>query len=289
MTCPVKWFLGSKILKDEYQLSEAKFLNIEASEDLGDKILCLEEGREYLQIQFRKETPGAHMEKLKAFWRMPDGPQLLNSWFEWLVDGSRDGSLVFSIQDHIDTVVKYTARILGKNRGEEWDVKLDEVRTNCQTMNGNDTMLKVFIIRQLAISWKNSPEKLFFVEGEDEVCNSSKQPFIHILKVAQNGEEDYDEKVVISVRVGTTTVFDKVSLTEGLAAIIQLCFVFNLLYPSDCDDVFNYVQRVLARFGPSEGARNMKGVVKKKFQSFQCDLADIIMLEKAGTVKKLLV
>ena len=38
VTCPVKWFLVSKILKDAYQLSETKFMNIEASEDLGDKI-----------------------------------------------------------------------------------------------------------------------------------------------------------------------------------------------------------------------------------------------------------
>ena len=150
-------------------------------------------------------------------------------------------------------------------------------------------MLKVFIIRELARSWSNSAEKLIFIQGEDDLEKASNQPFIHVLKVSQTGEKDYEEDLVISVRAGTTTVFDHVSLTAGLASVIQLCFVFHLLYPSDSDDIFNYVQRIVARFGPSDGAKNLKGSVKKRFLNFQCDLADIVMLEKSGTVKKLLV
>ena len=117
---------------------------------------------------------------------------------------------------------------------------------------------------------------------------ASSQPFIHVLKVNQTGEADFDEALVISVRVGSTTVFDDVSLSQGLAAVIQLCFVFNMMYPNSADEIFNFVQRLLAKFGPSDGARNMKGQLKKRFVDFQCELSSIIMLEKSDTVKKLL-
>ena len=102
------------------------------------------------------------------------------------------------------------------------------------------------------------------------------------MKVPQTGEKDPEEDLVISVRVGTTTVVDNVSLAEGLTSVIQLCFVFHLLYPSDSDDIFNYAQRIVVRFGPSDGAKNLKGAVKKRFLNFRCDLP-----EKSGTVKKL--
>ena len=105
--------------KEEYELSEAKFLNIrDARESLDDMIQCLKEGREYLQIQFRQEDPSTHVQKLKPFWKLPFGVDLLSHWFEWLVDGSRDGSLLFSIEDHIDAVINLTAKILGKKKGE---------------------------------------------------------------------------------------------------------------------------------------------------------------------------
>ena len=44
-------------------------------------------------------------------------------------------------------------------------------------------MKKVFIIRELAKSSDNDPEKLFFIEGEDDIKNISEQPYIYIVKV----------------------------------------------------------------------------------------------------------
>ena len=64
--------------------------------------------------------------------------------------------------------------------------------------------------------------------------------------------------------------------------------MFNIVYPSSADEIFNFVQRLLAKFGPSDGARNLKGQLKKRFVDFQCELSNIIMLEKSDTVKKLL-
>ena len=286
---PDKWFLGTKLTKDEYEKSEEKFLELcGAGGDFVKMKKCLEEGRVFVQIMFRLEDPSTHVQKLKPFWSMPQGPALLSCQFEWLVNGSRDNDLAHSIEDHIDMVLQMTARIMGDKMGTFWLQKLEEARNNSQAKNGNDIMEQVFIIRELAKSWKNEAEKLIFIEGVDEFQQASSQPFIHILKVDQKGESDYEEALVISVRVGSTTVFDDVSLSQGLAAVIQLCFVFNIVYPSSADEIFNFVQRLLAKFGPSDGARNLKGQLKKRFVDFQCELSNIIMLEKSDTVKKLL-
>ena len=285
-----KWYMGSKISQEDFDASEAAFLAIvEAGEDIEKILACLEDARVFVQIQFRSEDPSAHITKNRIFWKMPYGPKLLSNHFEWLVDGSRDGDLAFSIEDHIDMVLNMTAQILGDKKGKDWINQLEEVQNNSRTRNGNEIMSRVFIIRELAKSWKNNPAKLIFVEGEDSMSNVSSQPYVNILRVDQTGEGDYDEAIVVSVRVGTTTIFDGVSLTQGLAAVIQLCFVFHLLYPSDTDEIFNFVQRLLAKFGPSDGAKNIKGQLKKRFVDFQCALSDILLLQKSGTVRKLFV
>ena len=61
------------------------------------------------------------------------------------------------------------------------------------------------------------------------------------------------------------------------------------MYPSSADETFNFVQRLLAKFGPSDGAKNMKGQLKKRFVDFQCELSNLIMLEKSATVKKMFI
>ena len=209
---PEKWFLVYKLTKDEYEKSEEKFLGIcKAGGDLVKMKECLEEGRVFVQIMFRLEDPSTHVQKLKPFWSMPHGPELLSCHFEWLVGGSRDDSLAHSIEDYIDLVLQMSARILGDKMGKSWYEKLEEVSNNSKAKNGNDIMEQVFIIRELSKSWKNDVEKLIFIEGVDEIHNASSQPYIHILKVDQTGESDYEEALVISVRVGSTTVFDEVS------------------------------------------------------------------------------
>ena len=67
----------------------------------------------------------------------------------------------------------------------------------------------------------------------------------------------------------------------------NLSFAFNLLYPDESDDIFQFVQRVLARFGPIDGARNKKGAVKRKFIDFQCAISDIVLSENSGSVKRM--
>ena len=286
---PERWCLGAKISQEEFDASKAKFIEINDAEegDVDEIVACLDRARVFVQIKFRSEDPSTHVTKFRIFWKMPYGPRLLSNHFEWLVDGSRDGDLAFSIEDHINLVIDLAAKILIAKMGDDWSRQLEEVKTNIKTRNGNDVMTWVFIIRELAKRWKNNPAKLIFLEGVDSIQDVSNQPYVPILRVDQIGELDYDEAVVVYVRVGNTTLFDGISFTKGLAAVLQLSFLFHLLYPSDADEIFNFVQCMLAKFGPSDWAKNVKGVLKKIFTDFQCALSDILLLEKSGTVRKL--
>ena len=286
-----KWFLAKKISQSDYEKSDINFAKL-AEVTEGDEAAigdCLEAAREYVQIHFRKEDPSSHVLKLKSFWKMPNGPTVLNMWFEWVVNGSDTGNIAAAIEEKLDDNMNIIEKILIDQRGDDWEKEVRNAENNCRENNGNKIMFYVFLLRELAKSWKNHPQKVIFVEGEDDLKDASLQPFLHIVRVQEHGVEDYDESLVISVRVGTTMIFENVTLCQGLAAIIQITFSFNLMYPNQADDMFNYVQRILARFGPVDGARNNKDHVKKNFVDFQYTLGKLVLQEKKGKVQKMLI
>ena len=237
-----RWYLGSKVSAEEFKESEENFGKI-ASEDDGDKKKkLLNSSRVFLAVKFRTCDPAAHFLGLQSFWEMPFGPDLLSNHFEWAsIEGSRDGSLKKTIEKNTTSTFNLVVRYLADKKGEIWAKKYDEVYQNSRAHFGNSILARVFLLRELAKSWKNSPEKLVFIEGEDDLSKVSNQPFIHVLKVNQTGEGDYDERVCISVRIGTTLIFNDVSLTGALASVIELAFVFNLMFPKDADDIFQSV------------------------------------------------
>lgn len=220
---------------------------------------------------------------------MPHGVKLLSVWFEWLVSGSKEGNLRKSITEHIDGVMILVQNYLEDKKGDVWRKRFEDIDKDCKENFGNTNLLHVFLIRELGKSWGNKSEKLIFIEGQDDLKNISNQPFIHCVKVHQPGESDYEDSLLFSVRVGTTVVFEEVALTQALAAVIQLSFVFNLMYPVEADDLFNFLQRVLASFGPVDGARNAKGHVKKNFVEFQCYLGSCMLNEKKANIQRLFV
>ena len=218
-----KWNLASKLSQKEYEESETIFSELETlGGDLDAKEKVLKRARLYLQISFRKEDPSSHVRKLRIFWEMPHGPKLLSLWFEWLVDGSKDGDLVKSIDEHLGSVLKMVENFMYEKKGDTWKLKVAEVENICSAKYGNEQLLQVFLVRELAKMWGNKPEKIIFVEGEDELKNMSNQPFIYAAKVNNPGEKDYEDAIIFSVRVGACLVFDDVSFSQGLAAIIQL-------------------------------------------------------------------
>ena len=286
--CPEKWNLAKKMSQKEYDDGSNKFSSFDDLENLEAKAGALETLREFLQIGFRTEDPSVHIIKYSKFWKQPDGIKLLSMWFEWLVGGSKDGDISKSIAENLDFVLRMLDEYMTEKSGEAWSKSMEEIERECLSKYGNSLMFQVALIRELAKMWGNMGEQLIYIEGKDEMKNMSNQPFIHAVSVHKPGEGDYDYSLVFSVRVGSTMVFDDVSLTEGLAAVIQICFVFNLLYPQSCDDVFNFIQRVLSNFGPVEGARNVKNQVKKKFTDFQCFLGSHLLRQDKAEVKKIL-
>ena len=281
----------NKISPENYRQSEQNYFKFENEEDVDKKLELLDQCREFLQVQFRTMDPTNHIQGLKKFWEQPFGLDSLSAWFEWVTNGSRDGCLKKTVAENSEMVFSMIKRVLSDMKGESWDKKFEEVLNNSHSNFGNDTESRIFLIRDLARTWKNQPEKILFYEGEDDLSKMSKQPFIHVIRVSQLGAgySDYDYKLKISLRVGNTIIFDDISLVDAFSGLIQVIFSFNLMYPVEADDMFQFVQRIMASFGPTDGARNKSGKIRKPFLDFQCAVGKIMLeTRNADVVKKLI-
>ena len=277
------WFISKKISQAEYKKSENNFEKLASviDGDLETIEACLESSRQFIQINFRNEDPSSHVNKLKYFWAKPNGLLVLNLWFEWLVGGSDTGSLKMTLEENIDRNMVFVERFLVEKNSENYVGQLKIAKQSLIEKYGNNTMYYLHLLRELCKIWNNDPGKVFFVVGEDSLQQLSTQPYLHIVSVNQLGEADHSWKLVISVRVGGTVIFEDVTMGEGLAAILQVTFAFNLLYDKSVDDMYNFLQRILAKFGPADGARNEKNKLKKNFNDFLCSLGKMVVeLEK---------
>ena len=281
---PEKYQLATKISKSDFQDAEAVFKTMKEDDELEVKIEICGKSRKYIQPKFRTLEPGNHILLLKTFWTMPTGPKVLSAWFQWICDEEKDLSNV--VNENLEDCLLMAQKVLILKKGASWEKKLNQVEADAEENNGNQILVNIFILRELAASFKNKPEKALFVEGEDDPKELSALPFIHVIKVNNLGENDHDEAVKLSVRIGNSVVFDDISLTQGLASVIQLMFSFNLIYPADCDDFFEYIQRVVCKFGPVSGARNARGQLKKTFTDFQCSLGALMLEANQGKVKE---
>ena len=282
---PDKYLLASKICKSDFLKSQASFNVMEEETVLDEKLKICEKSRDYVQSKFRTLEPSSHILSMKSFWALPAGPKLLSSWFNWMVDGEQLDFAV-TVEENLPSCLNMAQKVLSSKMGVAWDERLVGVMAIAEESHGNDTMVNIFVLRALGNLWKNKSQKALFIEGEDDLQDISSQPFVYVVKVNQFGESAFPEAVKLSVRIGNTVVFDDVSLPQALASVIHLMFCFNLLYPSDCDDLFEYIQRVLCSFGPISGARNVKGKLKRAFVEFQCSIGAIMLGEKRGKIRE---
>ena len=111
---PDNWNLAKTISRSEYSAQEHKYKKIAAIDDGDVKALdeWLESCKGFIQISFRTEEPSRHAEKMKDFWKLPNGMILLNSWFEWLVGGSDSGNIGNVIEDNMDSNMEILEKIL---------------------------------------------------------------------------------------------------------------------------------------------------------------------------------
>ena len=158
--------------------------------------------------------------------------------------------------------------------GEDFEGDLANVKETNEIHYGNDIFYKVFLIRELARVFKNEKEKICFIDGKDnkQYGPSNQEPNIFVTKKDALGEYEYDHIVIMSLRIGEKIVFKDISFADAVAGLIELYHVFNLEYPAKADDGYQFLQRILCNFGPKEGARNKRNVVKKWFKEFTVSL-----------------
>ena len=282
---PERWNLADKIEKEKFHESKQIYLKIVGQDELAVKKEIIEGSREYLQPQFRQLEVREHVSEHKEFWALPDGPFLVSFQFEWLTGGSEVGWLAVTIEKNLEIVLGIVAQIISEKKGGLWDKQFEEVHNNAGMINGNQTMVWVFLLREWSKLYKEKPYRVVYVEGQDDVQEVSKQPYVHVREVPQPGE-DYAKKVVVSVMCGNIMVFEDLGFSAALASVIEMCFIFNLCYDKDGDSTLNFVQRVLGGFGDLDGARNAKGQVKSSYINLQAEFGKIMVDKNLGFIKK---
>ena len=106
-------------------------------------------------------------------------------------------------------------------------------------------------------------------EDSKESGPNETQPNIFVTKKNVVGEAEFEEAVLLNLRVKEKVIFKNVSFPEAFAGLIQLIFSLNLEYPEEADDFCQFLQRILCNFGKTEGARNKKNIVKKNYRDFE--------------------
>ena len=284
---PEKWYIGSKIEKKKYQEYERGFASINNLEEYGEIKELIEKNREFLQIQFRTLEIGDHVFKFKGFWKLPHGLLNVSSWFEWLTGGSDEGWLQATMEKNIDVVLKVIGIIIAEKKGDLWSTKLEEIKLRSQVENGNDTMTWVFLLREWTKIYKEKPQKVIFLEGEDSIQDISEQPHINVRKITQPGG-DFSERIVISLKCGNLVLFEDIGLCAALSSLIEVCFIFHVEYDKDGDSMCNFIQRTLGGFGSKEGAHNSRGKVKSTFINFQAEFGRIMLERNMGQLKMIM-
>ena len=264
-----KWNIDIGATRKEKEEAKKEFKRFSDADSIKEKRDALMNAVVFIQKQFREMEPSQTVEDLSSFWE--GGPEIMSDWFEWLVGGSKDGSLAATASLQMIKVLNITEKYIIDKRGEEFEKELNRLNEEVRGVNGDSTMYQVFLIRDLAKLFKNKPEKFIFIDGKDDKKSGpdEKYPNIYITKQNTFGEGDFEEKIVMNLRIGDKIIWKDISLPEALAGVIQIFFSFNMLYPVDLDDILQFTERILCNFGTDDGARNQKNNVKKSFRDFQ--------------------
>ena len=102
---PENWNFCNKIGKKDLEQSEESYVLMASEEDLESKKVLMEGARAYIQAKFRTMEVPEHVYALKNFWKLPNGTQLLSSWFQWLTGGSDSDWLEANIDKNLEPVL----------------------------------------------------------------------------------------------------------------------------------------------------------------------------------------
>jgi hypothetical protein len=273
---PEKYNFGLMASKAEKEQAKAAFMTILDAGSLTEKTHAAIAARVFTQNQLRSLQPSQAAGDLKPIWY--GGPALLSEHFEWLVSGSRDGNLAVSADRQMKKVLNLVEQFIISKKGPDFEAEIRGVKVTTELHYGNDTWFRVYLIRQLAKLFKNEAGKLLFVDGCDDINEgpSEQEPNVFVTKKNTFGEDEYEERVELSLRIGTKVIMEELSLSQALSGCIQLYFLFHLNYPGDADDLYQFTQRIFCNFRDHDGARNKRNAVKKCFREFEVWLTQYI-------------
>ena len=264
-----KWNVDAGASKDEKEEALKQYRKMGETLSFLEKVDMVMDAKLFIQRQFRELEPSQSVEDLNIFW--DGGPPIMSRWFEWLVSGSKLGCLANAAAEQMTKICNIVEEFIISKRGEDFEREMKRVENESKEMNGNITMYQVFLLKDLAKLVKNKPEKVIVVDGRDakQIGPEEQDPNIFITKQNTFCETEFEEKIIIHLRIGDKVVWRDISLPEALGGIIQVYFSFNLLYPPDVDDILQFIERIVCNFGSDDGARNKKNTIKKGFRDFQ--------------------
>ena len=67
----------------------------------------------------------------------------MSDWFEWLVGGSRDGSLAATASLQMIKVLNIVEKFIIDKRGKEFEIELNQLNEEVRGVNGDSTMYQV--------------------------------------------------------------------------------------------------------------------------------------------------
>lgn len=277
----------SVVNDDQLLAEETLFLEMEEAA-FEDKLRVLGDTRSFLQTQFRSKQPQEIATDLVHFWS--GGPRLLSFWFVWVTAGDEGFNLADNVEENLNKIMNLTSEFLITKKGESFEKEIESAKSKSLEDAGNSTMFHVFLLRELAKLWKNKPEQVIFLSGADQVKDMSDNlPCIHVRQRNVMGASDFAEEVVVGVRIGDVSLYSDIGFTEAIAAVVQLYFVMNIHYPPECDDVYQFLQRIACKYGCGfdDGARNRRNQTRKCFRDFESFLAKQYVESRKGDIVKI--
>ena len=280
---PDKWELDTSASEVDKENAKTTFEKLYNSSDStpDEKLQLMLNSAIFIQEQMKLLEPSEAVEHLKP---ILSDPTLLSVWFEYMVEGSKDGGLSTSVELQLSKVMGLVEQYLLSKKGSDYEAQMYQAKQSSEQRFGNDIEYKVILLKELSKVFRNKSEKILFVDGKDEIGAGAndQQPNLFIFKQSSLGIDEYVEKLIISVRVGEKVLFNTPDFCQAIAAVVQLYFIFNIFYPPEADDICQFLQRILCNFMDGDGARNSKGVVKKCFRDFESFVAKVLLEANQG-------
>ena len=223
-----KWNVDAGASKDEKEEALKQYRKMGETLSFLEKVDMVMDAKLFIQRQFRELEPSQSVEDLNTFW--DGGPPIMSRWFEWLVSGSKLGCLANAAAEQMTKICNIVEEFIISKRGEDFEREMKRVENESKEMNGNITMYQVFLLKDLAKLFKNKPEKVIVVDGRDakQIGPEEQDPNIFITKQNTFGETEFEEKIIIHLRIGDKVVWRDISLPEALGGIIQVYFSSTL-------------------------------------------------------------